>query len=90
MTVKPVVKLFTPDGAATWLLAWIEPEDTDIAWGLCCLGMGCPEIGTVSISEIADLRGALGLPVERDRFFKADRSLSDYASAARQNGHIAA
>ena len=38
-TVQPVVKLFMPDGAATWLLAWREPEDMDIAWGLCCLGM---------------------------------------------------
>ena len=44
-TVQPVVKLFMPDGAATWLLAWLEPEDMDIAWGLCCLGMGCPEVG---------------------------------------------
>ena len=89
-TVQPVVKLFMPDGAATWLLAWLEPEDIDIAWGLCCLGMGCPEVGPVRLSEIADLRGALGLPVERDRWFKADRSLSDYASAARLAGHIAA
>ena len=24
-TVQPVVKLFMPDGAATWLLAWLEP-----------------------------------------------------------------
>ena len=89
-TVQPVVKLFMPDGAATWLLAWLEPEDIDIAFGLCDLGLGCAELGFVRISEIASLRGAVGLPVERDRWFKADRSLSDYASAARLAGHIAA
>ncbi len=100
-TVKPVVKLFMPDGGATWLLAWLEPEDPDIAFGLCDLGLGCAELGTVTLSEIANLRGVLGLPllghvipfqpmVERDRFFKADRSLSDYAKVARDAGYIAA
>lgn len=36
---KPVVKLFTPDGAATWLLSEISRTDTDTAFGLCDLGM---------------------------------------------------
>lgn len=36
---KPVVKLFTPDGAATWLLSDIYPGDKDFAFGLCDLGM---------------------------------------------------
>lgn len=31
----PVVKLFTPDAGATWLLTEIDPEDTDHAFGLC-------------------------------------------------------
>lgn len=34
---KPVVKLFTPDAACTWLLTEIDPEETDIAFGLCDL-----------------------------------------------------
>lgn len=88
--VWPVVKLFTPDGSATWLLAWLEPDAPDIAWGLGDLGFGCPEIGTVSLSELAAVRGRLGLPVERDLYFEADRSLSDYAALAQQHGHIAA
>lgn len=36
----PVVKLFTPDGGATWLLTELDPDDPDIAFGLCDLGMG--------------------------------------------------
>ena len=34
----PVVKLFTPDGNCTWLLTELDPEDPDIAFGLCDLG----------------------------------------------------
>lgn len=84
----PVVKLFTPDGAATWLLTEIDPEDEDIAFGLCDLGMGFPELGYVSLSELAALRGAIGLPVERDLYFVADKPLSAYAREASRLGHI--
>src|ERR1700694_2380380 len=65
----PVVKLFTPDAGCTWLLTEIDPENPDIAFGLCDLGMGCPVLGSVSLSELASVRGRLGLPVERDRYF---------------------
>lgn len=62
----PVVKLFTPDANCTWLLSELDPDEPDIAFGLCDLGMGCPELGSVRISELESVRGALGLPVERD------------------------
>ncbi len=52
----PVVKLFTPDASFTWLLTEIDPENQDVAFGLCDLGMGCPELGSVSLAEIAALR----------------------------------
>jgi hypothetical protein len=78
----PVVKLFTPDASATWLLAELDPDDPDIAFGLCDLGLGFPELGSVRLSEIASVCGRLGLPVERDLYFKADRPLSQYAEEA--------
>lgn len=87
---KPVVKLFTPDAGATWLLTELDPADPDIAFGLCDLGLGFPELGTVSIAEIETVRGALGLPVERDLSFEADRSLSAYADLAYEAGRIVA
>jgi hypothetical protein len=31
----PVVKLFTPDAGCTWLLTELDPEEPDIAFGLC-------------------------------------------------------
>src|SRR6266404_4429381 len=71
---KPVVKLFTPDAQCTWLL-------TD-------LGMGEPELGYVSLTELRAVRGKLGLPVERDEHFDADKTISSYADEAQQQGHI--
>lgn len=84
----PVVKLFTPDAGCTWLLSEIDPDDPDIAFGLCDLGLGSPELGCVRISEISRLRGRLGLPVERDRQFSSDKSLSAHADKARLHGRI--
>jgi len=84
---KPVVKLFTPDGQCTWLLTELGRDD--IAFGLCDLGMGCPELGYVSMTELRALRGPLGLPIERDEHFDADKTLSAYADEARQRGYVA-
>lgn len=87
---EPVVKLFTPDAACTWLLTEINPDDPDIAFGLCDLGAGFPELGYVSLSELGSLRGKLGLPVERDLWFRADKRLSAYADEAHRLGCIRA
>jgi hypothetical protein len=84
----PVVKLFNPCGAATWLLTEIDPDDHTVAWGLCDLGMGFPEFGTVSLSELAAYRGRLGLGIERDRHFKAEGPISAYIKAAQFEGRI--
>src|SRR5882757_846682 len=83
---KPVVKLFTPDAQCTWLLTELGLDD--IAFGLCDLGLGCPEMGFVSMREIRELRGPLGLAVERDLHFDADKPLSAYAAEAREHGRI--
>jgi hypothetical protein len=41
----PVVRLFTPDAHATWLLAALDPADGDTAYGLIDLGIRMPELG---------------------------------------------
>lgn len=79
----PVVKLFMPDGPATWLLTEIDPAEPTRAFGLCDAGLGSPELGYVCLLELAALRGRLRLPVERDRHFRANRPLSAYTAAAR-------
>lgn len=79
----PVLKLFTPDAGATWLLTELDPEDPERAFGLCDLGLGSPELGYVSLVELRQLRGPLGLPVERDLNFVVRHPLSTYARDAR-------
>jgi len=86
----PVVKLFTPDAGATWLLTEIDPDDHDHAFGLCDLGLGFPELGWVRLAEIAAVHGRLGLPVERDLHFQAQKRLSVYAREGRLAGRIVA
>jgi hypothetical protein len=87
---RPVVKLFTPDASATWLLTKLDPVEPDRAFGLCDLGLGCPELGYVQVSEIEALRGPFGLPAERDRYFVANRPISAYARDAHAAGAIRA
>ena len=84
----PIVKLFTPDAQCTWLLSEIDPNEPDIAFGLCDLGMGFPELGSVRISELESVRGQLGLPVERDLYFHPGKTISAYAEEARLAGAI--
>ncbi len=88
--VFPVMKLFVPWGAATWLLSELDPEDEDIAFGLCDLGFGCPELGSVRISELESVRGPGGLAIERDLHFRPCKPLMAYAAEASRFGRIRA
>ncbi len=84
----PVVKLFDPTGAATWLLSEMLPHNPDLLFGLCDLGMGYPELGYVSLAELESVKGRLGLGIERDLHFEGRFPLSVYAEAARVAGSI--
>jgi Protein of unknown function (DUF2958) len=83
----PVVKFFSPVGAATWLFSELD-EDGDSLFGLCDLGFGCPELGSASLSEIAAVTLPLGLTIERDLCFEGRFPLTVYADAARLRGGI--
>ena len=50
--------------------------------------MGFPELGGISLSEIQDYRGPLGLGIERDLYFKPRHPISVYAEAARMAERI--
>jgi hypothetical protein len=86
--LPPAVKLFNPTGAQTWLLTSLYPGDPDIAFGLCDLGMGCPELGDVRISELQSFKGRMGLGIERDIRWQATHPLSAYTEAANRAGRI--
>jgi hypothetical protein len=83
----PVVKLFSPVGAATWLATEID-GDGDTLFGLADLGFGCPELGCFSLAEIAAVRLPFGLGIERDLHFDPLAPLSLWTEAARRLGSI--
>ena len=84
----PVVRLFTPDAHATWLLAALDLTDGDTAWGLIDLGIGMPELGTVKLSDLAAIVGPRQQSIQRDLYFRASRPLSEYVRLAQIDGSI--
>lgn len=86
-TRKPVVKLF--GGACTWLIS--EKFEDGSLFGLCDLGMGFPELGYVSQTELEGIKfPPFGLRIERDLHFRAEHPLTKYADDARETGRITA
>ena len=83
----PVVKLFNPLGAATWLATELD-EDGDTLFGLADVGFGCPELGYFSLSEIAEVRLPFGMTIERDLSFETAVPLTIWAETARRAGSI--
>ena len=61
-----VCKFFYPDFHWTWYA--IEFDGRDIFFGY--VAGDFPELGYFSLSELLSNRGTLGLPIERDRFFR--------------------
>jgi hypothetical protein len=60
------VKFFTPDGQWTWYAT--ECDGSDICFGL--VNGFEEELGYFSLVELSAVRGMLGLPVERDLYWK--------------------
>ena len=86
-STMPVVKLF--GGACTWLLS--ELDDNGDAFGLCDLGLGFPELGYVQMDELMKRKfPPFGLPIERDRNWKPEKTLVEYADEASENRRIIA
>jgi hypothetical protein len=61
-----VVKFFTPDSNWTWYAT--EFDGDDLFFGL--VDGFERELGYFSLAELTATRGPLGLPIERDRYFK--------------------
>jgi len=86
---KPVLKLFG-GSACTWLFTELD-QDGDTLFGLTDIGHGEVELGYVSLRELLALKfPPFGLPIERDRWFSADKTLSQYHDEAKKAGRIIA
>lgn len=86
---EPVLKLFDPYGSSTWLITELEPGNS-LAFGLCDLGFGEPELGYLCLDEIASITMRGCRRIEQDIHFSAKKSISAYASEARRLGCIKA
>jgi hypothetical protein len=62
------VKFFTPDGGWTWYAAEGSQDGDEFLFFGYVVGVEA-EWGYFSLSELESIRGALGLPVERDLYF---------------------
>jgi hypothetical protein len=85
----PVVKLHSKYGKAIWLLSELDPV-SNIAFGLCDLGQGNPELSYVSLSDLASIKHArLKVPmVETDPGFEGKYPMSVYLIAAKAAGRV--
>jgi len=70
------LKYFTPDAGWTWyIIEGEKQEDGDwLLFGKVVSNL-CPEgeLGYVMLSQLKEVRGSLGLPVERDLYWEPKR-----------------
>ena len=68
---NPIVhaKFFTPDSNWTWFITEGGPEGDDFIFFGYVIGFE-EEWGYSALSELESVRGPLGLPIERDLYFR--------------------
>lgn len=78
--IKVPLKLFNPTGIGTWYITEYDPE-TEMAFGYCDLGS--PELGYVSIKELREFKGRLGIGIERDAWWNPNTTLEQVMNGER-------
>ena len=84
---QPVVHLYLPGSSHQWLLTEIHTED-DVAFGLCDLGMGFPELGYVDLREVLAAAWSVDVEPRCNLAFRPVAPLSVYAEQARRAQRI--
>lgn len=75
--MKPICKLFTPWGRATWLITSIDEDGIVSGWA--DLGQGCVEHGGIAtIEELEAIRGPFSLRIERDLYWTPPEKEVEY------------
>mgnify|MGYP002754179554 FL=1 len=83
---QPVVHLYLTESRHQWLLT--EIDDDDIAFGLCDLGMGFPELGYVDLREVLAAAWSVDIEPRCNLAFRPVAPLSVYAEQARRAQRI--
>lgn len=86
---SPVVRLFLTNSECTWLISELYIDKPGLAFGLCDLGLGFPELGYCFFDELQELE----MPGEGNRLgadgqFHGKFPMSAYAAAARKHGRV--
>ncbi|MFQ5472046.1 MAG: DUF2958 domain-containing protein [Dehalococcoidia bacterium] len=76
--VKVPLKIFDPCGRHAWYATEYDPEGK-LAFGYVVGGFGpdCDELGYFSITEIENVKGPLGIGMERDLCWDPETTLAD-------------
>jgi len=64
-----VAKFFNPTGAGYWFATEYDPAEKMFFGYVSIFNDHNNEFGTFSLAELESVRGAMGLGIERDRFF---------------------
>ena len=83
---QPVVHLYLTESRHQWLLT--EIDDDDVAFGLCDLGMGFPELGYVDLREVLAAAWSVDVEPRCNLAFRPVAPLSVYAEQARRAQRI--
>ena len=68
--VKVTAKFFDPTGSFTWYLTEIDKNDKDTCFGFVTSEFHPKgELGYFTISELEEVKGKLGLAIERDKLW---------------------
>ena len=76
--VKVTAKFFDPTGSFTWYLTEIDKSDKNTCFGFVTsewLPEG--ELGYFTISELEEVKGQLGLAIERDKLWDNKTTLEE-------------
>ena len=84
---QPVVHLYLPGSNHQWLLTELHTHD-DVAFGLCDLGAGFPELGYVDLREVLAAAASVNAELRCNLAFRPVAPLSEYAEQARRAQRI--
>ena len=73
-----IAKYFNPSGAGTWYATEYNPTDRVFFGYVSIFGDANDEWGTFSLDELMEVKGAMGLGIERD-LYCGEKPLSTFA-----------
>jgi hypothetical protein len=76
--MKPICKLFTPWGNATWLITSIDEDGILYGWAQLFPDVNPEWGGIATVEELEAIRGPFGLKIERDLYWTPPEKEVEY------------